>query len=160
MISKRRQEWKREKNNTRILRAEHCMRKPILILGHCIGSGGAMNLSSQLSLAPVLEAKQGGINHGAITKFAAWDVLDEAISTVTNVGKSGGALRPRPTIRVVVVLRVVAAQLLPEHRALRQFLCTGAAGGDSVQANAAFLLGVEPDPCVELAVVVGRAPGH
>lgn len=131
------------------------MRKTILILGHCIGSGGAMNLSSQLSLATILEAKQGDINLGAITTFAARDVLDEAISTIANVGKSGGALRSRPTITVIVVLWVVAAQLLPEHRALWRFLCAGAAGGDSAQANAAILLGVEPDPCVELGVVVG-----
>jgi hypothetical protein len=52
------------------------MRQTILILGHCIGSGGVMNLSSQLSLATILEAKQGDINHGAITTFAARDVLD------------------------------------------------------------------------------------
>jgi hypothetical protein len=37
-----------------------------LSLGYCIGSCGAMNLSSQLSLATILEAKQGDVNHGTI----------------------------------------------------------------------------------------------
>jgi len=120
-----------------------------------------MNLSSQLSLATILEAKQGDVNHGTINTdmFAAWDVLDEAVSTITNVCKSGGALDPPPTISAVVALCivVVAAQLLHEHRALWRLSRAGAAGGDLAQANAAMFHGVEPDPCVELGVVVGLA---
>ena len=128
------------------------MREQHGVLGHRIGPGAGPSFRPELSLAIILEAKQGEMKHAVDSLLVPQDVLDEAKSVVAHVGESGAHVPAATHPRLLIV---AAEQLLLEHPAVRWPLGGGAAGGDRAAANVPFALVMNPDPCIQAAVEVG-----
>ena len=74
------------------------MREQHGVLGHRIGPGAGPSFCPELSLAIILEAKQGEMEHAVDSLLVPQDVLDEAKSVVAHVGES----RPSPSSQLMV----------------------------------------------------------
>ncbi|WVZ62632.1 hypothetical protein U9M48_012353, partial [Paspalum notatum var. saurae] len=136
-----------------VVHAIHVDRKKMTTTGDLGVTSKEGNLSPQLSVVIIPEAKQGDMKHGTVVVIlATQDVLEQRVSAVAHVGER--SFLPGPQVRGASS----SGQFVDEHLApCRRLLPGAAAGHDWAAANMTVAAVVKANPRVEVGVEVGLA---